>query len=99
LGGVNLQRQKEIQMISEKDASLFVPKDLYLAIQNCINDLCKARCGRVPGKELDCQDRSCEIKRISDDASFHFERNWIGVLKNDFIRLLSIESKTEVEEK
>ena len=87
--------QKSIQMVSEDYTPRFEPEKLYLKIQNYLDDLCKAKCGRVPKKESDCKGYSeghysCKIRLISDNASFHFERGWTSFLKRDLMRLLAI---------
>ena len=89
--------QNNIQMISENYMSPFKPQKLYLAIQDCIDDLCKAKCGMVPGKKADCKGKnpddaySCDVRLISDNAVFHFERRWIKFLRNDLMRLLALQ--------
>jgi hypothetical protein len=87
--------QKNIQMVSVNHTPRFKPQKLYLKIQNYIDYLCKAKCGRVPEKESDCEGYSeghysCKIRLISDNASFHFERGWTSFLKRDLMRLLAI---------
>ena len=93
-------RQKGIRMISEKYMPRFEPQKLYFTIQDCIDCLCKAKCGQVPKKESDCKGHSndqysCEIRLISDNASFHFESGWTRLLKNDLMRLLAINNSIE----
>jgi hypothetical protein len=88
-------RQKSIQMVSEDYTPRFELEKLYLKIQNYIDDLCKAKCGRVPETESDCKGYSdgrysCKIRLISDNAVFHFERGWTSFLKRDLMRLLAI---------
>lgn len=85
--------RENIQMILAEHMTSFKPQRVYLTIQDCINDLCKAKCGLVPKKESDCKGYSeghysCKIRLISDDASFHFEHQWINLLMHDLIRLL-----------
>jgi len=88
--------RKGIQMVSEEYTPRFKPQKLYLKIQDCIDDLCKAKCGRVPKKESDCKGRdsnghySCKIRLISDNASFHSERGWTRFLENDLMQLLAV---------
>jgi len=88
--------RKGIQIFSEKLTQSFNPQKLYLTIQDCAEDLCKVKCGRVPEKESDCKgktsdsDYSCRIRLISDNASFHFERGWTDLLRLDFMRLLKL---------
>jgi len=88
--------QKGIQPVSENLMPSFKPQELYLTIRDYVDDLCKAKCGRVPKKESDCKGKdsnghySCEIRLISDNVSFHFERGWTSFLQNDLMRLLAI---------
>lgn len=86
--------RKNIQMISDRFMQPFKPQKLYLTIQDCIDGLCKAKCGRVPKKESDCDGRdydgnySCKIRLVSDDSSFHFQHGWTNLLREDLKRLL-----------
>lgn len=88
--------RKGIQMFSEKFMPSFKPQKLYLTIQDCIDDLCKAKCGRVPKKISDCKGRGsdgnylCKIRLISDNALFHFERGWMNLLREDLMQLLAL---------
>jgi hypothetical protein len=88
--------QKGIQMVSDEFMPSFKPRKLYLKIQDYVDSLCKAKCGRVPEKESDCKGKdsnghyTCEIRLISDNVSFHFERGWTDFLQNDLMRLLAI---------
>lgn len=96
--------RKNIQMVSEDYMPPFKPLELYLRIQDYIDNLCKVKCGRAPEKESDCKGYSkgrysCKIRLISDNASFHFEHGWINLLKNDLTRLLVIENEMEVKKK
>ncbi len=84
-----------IQVISEKSMP-YKPKELYAKLQDCIDDLCKAKCRKVPKKESDCPgycngDYSCRIRLISDNASFHFDHGWSRLLQNDLKRLLAMQ--------
>jgi len=88
-------KQENIQMISENFMPLPKPQRLYHKIQNLIDSLCKAKCGKIPEKESDCkgylnEQYSCTIRLINDNASFHFERGWIKFLQNDLLRLLKL---------
>jgi hypothetical protein len=82
-------RENNIQRISESHTPRFKPERLYLTINNYVNDLCKAKCGKIPKKESDCKG-DCRIRIISDNASFHFEQGWIKLMKNDLKQLLAI---------
>ena len=91
-------RKKGIQIISEKSMP-YKSKELYSKLQDCIDDLCKAKCGQVPESESDCQgfsdgDYSCRIRLISDNASFHFDHDWSRLLQNDLKRLLAMQKTT-----
>jgi hypothetical protein len=81
--------ENDIQRISENYTPRFKPERLYLRINNYVNDLCKAKCGKIPKKESDCKG-DCRIRIISDNASFHFEQGWIKLMKNDLKQLLAI---------
>lgn len=93
--------QNNIQMISENYMPPFKPQKLYLAIQDCIDDLCKAKCGMVPEKEANCKGKnpdgaySCDVKLISDNAVFHFKRRWIKFLRKDLMRLLALQKSVK----
>jgi hypothetical protein len=70
--------------------------ELYSVIQDHVDALCQARCGQAPDKKSDCQghlngDYTCKVRLLSDDADFHFEHGWIGLLERDMVRLLAIE--------
>ena len=81
--------QNDIQRISESHTPKFKPERLYLRINQYVNDLCKAKCGKIPEKESDCKG-NCRIRVISDNASFHFEQGWINLMKKDLKQLLSL---------
>lgn len=79
--------QNDIQRISEGYMPNFKPERLYLRINQYVNDLCKAKCGKIPEKESDCKG-DCRVRVISDNASFHFEQGWINLMKKDLKQLL-----------
>jgi len=83
--------QNDIQRISEQYMPKFKPERLYLRINNYVNELCKATCGKIPKKESDCKG-DCRIRVISDNALFHFEQGWINMMKKDLKQLLSMNS-------
>jgi len=87
--------EEGIQRISENLILDFPPERLYFAARDLMDALCKAKCGRVPQKESDCKGHlndnySCEVRLISDNASFHFERGWASLLQKDILGLHSI---------
>lgn len=88
-------RREGIQMFSEKLTPRFGLQTLYPAMQNYIDDLCKTKCGHIPERESDCEGfsedhYSCEIRLISDNASFHFQRGWTNLLQRDFGQLITL---------
>jgi hypothetical protein len=87
--------REDIEAISER-IPRFKLERLYLVIQNHVDNLCKAKCGKIPKEESDCKgysDRqySCNIRRINDNANFHFKRGWRNPLRRDLVKLLAIE--------
>ncbi len=104
------------------------PKDMYLKIINCVDELCRIKCGHPPESESDCMGYSkeepacpfcngegyieqhdrryrcvtcggtgstrnhylCNVRLISDNATFHFNRGWFPLLQDDLRSLLKI---------
>jgi len=88
-------KRENIEAVSER-FTRFNLERLYSAIDRCVGNLCKAKCGHVPIKESDCKGYvaghySCDVRLVSDDASFHLEHGWIGFLERDLAKLLAIE--------
>ena len=89
-------KNENIEAISENIAPHFKLEGLYSAIENCIQNLCKAKCGHVPIKKSDCKGYvdghyTCKVRLISDNANFHIEHGWITFLERDLAKLLAIE--------
>ncbi len=87
---------ENIEAVSERITPHFKVEQLYLTIESCVENLCRAKCGHVPVKESDCKGHvdgnySCDVRLISDNASFHLEHGWIGFLEKDLAKLLAIE--------
>jgi hypothetical protein len=82
--------KNNIQRISESHMLPFKPERLYLQLNTYVEKLCKAKCGKVPEAESDCQS-DCKVRVISDNATFHFENGWLQLLKNDFKQLLMLQ--------
>jgi hypothetical protein len=87
--------KNNIQRISESHMLPFKPDRLYLRINHYVKKLCKAKCGKVPQQESDCQG-DCKVRIISDNASFHFENGWIRLMKNDFKQLLALQNSGKI---
>ena len=81
-----------IQQVSDEYMPPIKPENMSLKINDCINNLCKIRCGVVPLKMSDCKayltGEICRIKSISEDVVFHREHGWTDLLKNDLRQLL-----------
>jgi hypothetical protein len=86
--------QENIQKVSDEYMPPIEPNDIFLTINDCVNSLCRAKCGEIPRKEDDCKGRLkesyCNVRSISDNASFHFEHGWVSLMKNDLRQLLSL---------
>jgi hypothetical protein len=94
--------QSNIQMISEKHSPSFTPKTIYVTIQDCVDDLCKLKCGAIPKKKADCkgfrdQHYSCRVRQISDNALFHLKKGWSNLLEDDLMRLLDMKATAKKE--
>ncbi|MDH5483378.1 MAG: restriction endonuclease [Candidatus Bathyarchaeota archaeon] len=85
-----------IEAISKMIQPHFKVDRLYFAINSRIENLCKMKCSHAPKKESDCRgyvdgNYSCDVRLISDNASFHLKHGWTDFLKKDLARLLTIE--------
>jgi len=95
-GARSEMERENIEAVSEMSGSHFNVERLYLAIESCIEKLCRAKCSHVPLKEIDCKGYvnghySCDVRLISDNVCFHLERGWKVFLENDFAKLLALE--------
>ena len=92
----NEMKSNNIEVISEAISPTFKIKKLYSTITSYVEKLCKKKCGKVPTKVSDCKgivdgSYKCKIRLISDNADFHFEKNWVDFLEHDLVRLLTLE--------
>ena len=90
-------RDNSIKLISEKSPPAFGLQKIYLALRDQVDYLCTTKCGQIPKKKSDCkgyseEGYSCEVRRISDNGSFHLERGWTRLLQRDLVRLLRVHS-------
>lgn len=94
----NEMTEGNIQQISEDYMPPIASENIFETINDCINNLCTAKCGKIPMKKSDCtgnfESSVCKVKTISDDVSFHFERGWLNLVKND-LRQLLLMNKTQ----
>ena len=76
--------------------------EVLSAIQKKTLDLCKIKCGKAPESKEDCEGKKgrtyeCDIRRISDDATFHATMKWKTVLLEDFNNLCEIEKEIKAD--
>ncbi len=88
-------KHEKIEAVSDVTRPRFTLDRLYLVVNDCIENLCRAKCGHVPLKEGDCigyddGHYTCAVRLISDNASFHFEHGWMSFLEKDLTKLLAI---------
>jgi hypothetical protein len=91
---------ENIEAVSERITPHFKLERLYLVINGCVENLCRATCGGVPVEESDCEgivdgQYTCAVRLISDNASFHFERGWVRFLERDLVKLLAIKKDAQ----
>ena len=81
-----------IQQVSDEYMPPVRSENIILTINDCVNNLCRTKCGAIPLKESDCKGRVkesvCRVRSINDDALFHYERGWMSLMKNDLRQLL-----------
>jgi len=85
-----------IEPVSERISPNFKLERLYLVTNSYVENLCRAKCGAVPVKESDCKGYVdgryvCDVRLVSNNAGFHFERGWVDFLERDLAKLLAIE--------
>ena len=95
--------RENIEAISKNIKPYFKVERLYFVINSRIENLCKVKCGHVPMKKSECKgyvdgNYSCDVRLISDNASFHLKHGWIDFLKKDLARLLAIEKRMRKRE-
>jgi len=99
-GAINLIRDTEnLDYISEEARTPFSLAEILYAMQKKTFELCESFCGKAPTTEDECKGHrngkySCAVRRISDDADFHYERSWLRLLLNDFYELVNIKEET-----
>lgn len=91
-------KNADIEVVSEAISPNFKVKPLYSTIGNYVEKLCKAKCGKVPLKDSDCKGfvdghYTCDVRLISDNADFHYEKGWVNFLERDLVKLLAVEKE------
>ncbi len=90
-----IKKNDNVDYLSSKFTRKYRLSDIVYAIQRKTMQLCKQKCGIVPMSEDDCKGVNedgyiCQIRRISDDATFHAEMNWREMLLEDFNKLFEL---------
>jgi hypothetical protein len=93
--------QENLHVITPNMKNIFSLVEVLSAIQKKTSDLCILKCGKAPETKEDCTGKtgrnySCDIRRISDDATFHAKMKWKDVLIEDFYNLCEVEKNMEV---
>lgn len=93
-----IKESEKIDYISPKIASHYRISELVYAIQKKTTGLCKKICGKIPKSAEDCKGKvglnyECDVRRISDDATFHATMKWDTVLMEDFSKLVEFEKE------
>jgi len=98
-----MKENNNVDYVSSKFNPPYRISDFVYAIQRKTMKLCKKKCGSVPESKNDCrgiseEGYSCQIRRISDDATFHAQMKWKDVLLEDFNKLVELEYDEELSE-
>ena len=93
-------QEDNLRVITPKTKHDFSLIEVLSAIQKKTLDLCKIKCGKAPETKEDCEGKKgrnyvCDIRRISDDATFHATMKWKKVLLEDFNHLCELERNME----
>jgi hypothetical protein len=93
-----IKENDEIQCLTPNIKTHYKVSELIYSIQEKTLELCRQKCGKAPKKESDCTgyqngEYSCQIRRLSDDATFHAEMKWNDILKQDWKAILDLEKE------
>jgi hypothetical protein len=88
-------KNEETFTLISPDQLHFSVTEIFRVIQDLTMELCKEMCGILPKTVEDCKcykdgEYRCRVRRVSDDADFHFKMGWLHLLMNDFSRLIEI---------
>lgn len=97
-GAKREMKQANIEYFSENFSPDFKLERVYSTICSYVEKLCKAKCGKIPVKDSDCNgfadgNYSCVVRLVSDNADFHYEKEWLTFLERDLVKLLTIEKE------
>lgn len=95
-------QEDNLRVMTPKTKHDFSLVEVLSAIQKKTMDLCKFKCGKAPETADDCKGKkgrtySCDVRRLSDDATFHATMKWKTVLLEDFNQLCEIEANMDTE--
>jgi len=98
-----MKENEKVDYVSSKFTPSYRVSDLVYAIQKKTMRLCEKKCGKVPESKDDCKGidedgYACQVRRISDDATFHAQMKWKEVLLEDFNKLVELEYDEELSE-
>jgi len=98
-----MKENKNVDYVSSRFTPLYRVSDLVYAIQRKTMQLCKYKCDSVPESKDECKGVGedgyvCQVRRISDDATFHAQMKWKEVLLEDFNKLVELEYDQELSE-
>jgi hypothetical protein len=96
-----INENENVDYMSPQIESHYQISELVYAIQKKTMDLCKKICGKIPQSAKDCKGKvglnyECEVRRISDDATFHATMKWNTVLMEDFSKLVEFEEQVNL---
>lgn len=91
-----VSQQDNLDIITPKVTNYFSLIEVLSAVDKKTRDLCKIKCGKAPKTSEDCKGKKgrtylCDVRRISDDATFHATMKWKDVLLEDFNNLCDLE--------
>jgi hypothetical protein len=90
----------KLNVITPNTKHTFSLVEVLSAIQKKTIDLCITKCGKAPEIKADCKGKkgrvyTCDVRRISDDATFHASMKWKKVLIEDFNHLCELEKEIQ----
>lgn len=96
-----VSQHDNLDVITPKMKHIFNRIEIISAIEKKTLELCVLKCGKAPEIRNDCKGKkggtyTCDIRRISDDATFHATMKWKDVLLEDFNHLCEIEKNLKV---
>jgi hypothetical protein len=91
-----VKQHENLEVITPKTRHSFSLIEILSAIQKKTLKLCKIKCGKAPETLEDCNGKdgrqyTCDLRRLSDDATFHATMKWKKVLLEDFNNLCKLE--------